>query len=275
VRDFTERETLERKDTNMAAITVDTARRYVATLDLPAAPRVVRGAPSAGLAEAAFESAKGQAAVVGSDVISFVSGVTAERREDIVNSALLAQLAAKKRVPDASRVYEWYDAYFDVLTNVGWAVQARQFAEYRQTSENFEAHEAILQVAATLLGPATTALAIVKTTLDALRSMSADSPWITLFNRESQSTRAARFQVSLAEQAPDGQFLVSLMAFGLEAKATITQVLFFKARKNDVTLRHHSGQVTIATDVLEGIRADLKAKIVQFAQDYIRKLPDL
>ena len=53
-----------------------------------------------------------------------------------------------------------------------------------------------MKVAASLLGPAATTLAVVQATLDALKSMSADSPWITLFNRESQSAKTARFQVT-------------------------------------------------------------------------------
>lgn len=263
----------------MPRVTRETARTFVAHADLPAAParrstrRGTAFAPPA--VEEAFDAAKAQATVVGSEVVSFVSGVTPERRQDIVNSSLLAQLVAKKRVPDGSRIDEWYGAYFDVLTNIGWAVQDRQFAEYQEKSKNFEAHQAILQVATTLLGPAPAALAIVKTTLDALRSMKADSPWITVFDRETRSARTARFQVSLAQQEAGGQFLVSLMAFGLEAKAELTQVLFFKARASEATLRHHSGRVTIDTDVLDGVRADLEAKLVGFAQDYVKKLPDL
>ncbi len=265
----------------MATVTVDTARGYVARLELPEPPRrhrTVRGgvtAAAAPMVADAFDTAKTQAVVVGSDVISFVTGVTPERRQDIVNSSLLAQLVAKKRVPDGDRVYPWYEAYFETLTNIGWALQAKQFAEYSESSENLDAHRAILQVATVLLGPAPAALATVKTTLDALRSMSADAPWIALLDRETHTARAARFQVSLAEQKPDGQFLVSLMAFGLEAKAMVTQVLFFRAKKSEATLRHCSGLVTINTDVLDGVRADLSAKLISFARDYVKKLPDL
>ena len=105
--------------------------------------------------------------------------------------------------------------------------------------------------------------------------MSSDSPWITLFNREVQHANTAHFQVSLAHENEDGQFLVSLMAFGLEAKATVTQVLFFKFRSTDVTLQRNSGSVTIATDVLSGVRSDVVSKISRFAADYIKQLPDL
>jgi hypothetical protein len=66
-----------------------------------------------------------------------------------------------------------------------------------EKSDTFEAHEAILQVAATLLAGTPAALAVVKKTLEALQKMSADSPRITLLHRESQSANTARFQGSL------------------------------------------------------------------------------
>ena len=230
----------------MSLSSIERALTYVKKAEVPPARHRTRDdATPASVLDLSFDSAKNQATVVGSQIISFISGVTVERREAIVNSSLLAQLVATKKVGDPTHIYDWYDAYFDVLTNIGWVVQDRNFAEYHEESKNFEAHKAILAVATALLGAAPTALALVKTTLDALESMDENNPWITIFDRESQRAQTARFQISLAERDPAGQFLVTLMAFGLEAKSTITQVLFFRAKSNDVTLRHYSGSVTI------------------------------
>ena len=257
----------------MARLTADQAQRYIYSLELPPKPSgpVERG----GAVQFDFNKVKDQAMIVGSDIVSFVKGVTPELREDIVNSSLLAQLVAKKQISDPTRTYDWYNVYFDVLTNIGWVVQDRGFARYSEASENFQAHEAIIQVATSLLGPNAAALAVVKATLDALRSMSANSPWITLFNRESQSANTARFQVTLAEEGDDGQLLVSLMAFGLEAKAKLTQVLFFKFQSNEASLKHYSGKVTVSPFVLSNVRELIRNKIASYASDYLKALPDL
>lgn len=257
----------------MPSKTLEQARRYVESLQLPEQRRH-RDRP-VGLTEFNFDQVKDQAAVVGSDIVSFVKGVTPERREDIVNCSLLAQLVAKKQVSDPEKVYDWYDAYFDVLMNIGWSVQDRGFAKYTETRENFQAHEAIMKVAASLLGPTATTLTVIQATLDALKSMDEGSPWITIFNRESQSSKTARFQVTLAEPGEEDQFLVSLMAFGLEAKAGLTQVLFFKFKSSAATLKHYSGKVTINSDVLTHVRKSIKTKIAAHAMDYIKALPDL
>jgi hypothetical protein len=255
----------------MRSISAEQALRYVSGLELPAR----KGYESLETVNYGFDTTKNQAMVVGADIVSFVQGVTPERREDIVNSSLLAQLAAKKRVSDPKQIYDWYNTYFDVLTNIGWVIQDQGFATYSEQSEGFEAHEAILKVATVLLGPTATALAIVTATVNSLKSMSSDSPWITLFNRESQSANTARFQVTLAEQTNDDQLLVSLMAFGLEATATLTQVLFFKLRANEATLKHYSGKVTINAHVLSNVRDAIKKRIAGFAKGYVEALPPL
>lgn len=255
----------------MKNVSAEQAFNYVTALELP----FRRGYETVQAVEYGFDTAKNQAMVVGSGIVSFVEGVTPERREDIVNSSLLAQLATKKKVSDPTMVYDWYNSYFDILTNIGWVIQDQSFATYSEESAGFEAHQAILDVAAVLLGPAATTMAIVKATLDALKSMSSNSPWITVFNRESQAANTAHFQITLAEKSPDDQFIVSLMAFGLEAKATLTQVLFFKARSNEATLKHYSGKVTINGHVLSNVREAIKNRIAGFAKDYVEALPPL
>ena len=256
----------------MRSVSSSEALEFVSSIELPPP---AEGPDLETAAAFDFDKAKNQAMVVGSDIVSFVQGVTEARRGDIVNSALLAQLVAKKRVPDGSKIFEWYDAYFDTLSSIGWVIQDRQFVQHTESSQNFEAHEAVLTVAASLLGPGTAALQIVKSTLDAMQAMKQNSPFITLFNRESQHAETARFQVTLADQSQEGQFLVALMAFGLTAKSTLTQVLFFKFHGSDVELKHSSGRVTINTTVLESVRDAVAAKLAAHASSYMRGLPDL
>jgi len=251
------------------------ARAFVSGVELPRAKARRRDGPAEALTlqEMGFDAAKDQAALVGSEIVSFVSGVTAERREAITNAALLAQLAATKAVPDETNIDAWYRKYFETLKKVGWVLQDYEFKEYEEASQGFEAHQAILEVAALFMGAAApAAMLVLTTTLKALQSMGKDNPWITLFDRQSRVSTVARFQVSIAEQEPGGQFIVRTMAFVLSAKSTITQVLFFKATENQAKLRYHSGKVTVDAAVLEGVSAAIKAKLVAHARDFIHTL---
>ncbi|SEN38989.1 hypothetical protein SAMN05216404_10496 [Nitrosospira multiformis] len=222
-----------------------------------------------------FDAQKNQAMVVASDIVSFVKGVSAERRQDIANCSLLAQLAANKKVPDKTRIIDWYKAYFDVLENLGWVLQDKGFSSYKEHADGLEAHEAIIKVATVLLGPAPTALALVVSTLEAMKSMDPNKPWITLFDRESKTLNTAHFQVSLAQPGENDDFFITMMAFTLKAESILTQVLFFKIRKDRVELENCSGKVTVNDTVLESIRDKIKDKIKAYTNEYIAALPDL
>jgi len=183
------------------AIDLATAQNFVSSLEIPS-PRF--GATATAV-HVDFDAAKSQALVVGSEVVSFVQGITAEERSDIVNAALLAQLRAKKVVPEPAGIADlrtWYQQYFDVLSNVGFVTQETNMQKYHAKTEGFQVHEAVLDVAATLLTGSPAALAVLTSTVRALQKMDQGSPWITVFNRESRSANTAHFQVSTVDRDP-------------------------------------------------------------------------
>ena len=85
----------------MNQITEVSARAFVNAIKLPG---LNRGAVTKAQA-INFDDQKTQAMVVGSEVVSFVQGISAERKQDVINAALLAQLAANKKVPERSNVF--------------------------------------------------------------------------------------------------------------------------------------------------------------------------
>jgi predicted naringenin-chalcone synthase len=116
----------------------------------PAPPRLRSGGETA---DEALQAGKAQAAVVGSELVSFATHVAPQWRQDLINCSLFAQLWAKAEVADPKRIFDWYDAYFGALQQLGWMVQDQGFAVYVETSQNFSAHDAILKVAEGLLMP--------------------------------------------------------------------------------------------------------------------------
>ncbi|MDM0085059.1 hypothetical protein QTI17_31170 [Variovorax sp. J31P179] len=254
---------------------VEDALNYVDSADLPEPRSGRRGSPESKTVLDALDTTRQQAAVVGSEVVAFAEGVPGVFRQNLANSTLLAQLVATKKVPDKARIFDWYDAYFDALANIGWTVQERNFAVYVESGQNFEAHKAIIAVLSMAFGPGATAVAMLTGTLEALQSMDADSPWITLFSKESMAADTATFQVSAVEKGPDGEPFVTLAAFGLHATKDLTQVLFFKARASDVTLRHCSSKIAIDAAVAAAVQQPLRDKLAAHAVDFVKTLPDL
>ncbi len=253
---------------------IQEARAFVETVELPvtspwpsynedSGPPLVDGTP--------------QCAVVGSGAIAFDSNVSAAQRTDIANACLLAQLVAKKQTPepsDLAAVSAWYRSYFEALSKIGFVIGQTTFSRYQAGSAEYAAHEAILDVATSALGGASGALKLVAKTLDALKSASENTPWITLFNRETRVTTTARVQVGAVEMSPEGPML-TMLAFALEARNTVTQVLLFKMRRNESTLEYSEGRFLANDAILSAVRPQIAAKIARYASDYIRTLPDL
>lgn len=251
---------------------LSTARDFVRQLELPDRPTEVVAMSAEDAAGQVFEEAKDQAKLVGSEVMSFMSGVEADLRAAIADSALLAQLAAGKKVPNGEDVFGWYDSYFDILRNLGWLVQDSGFSEVSESGSGFEVHEKIMLLAAVLLGPAPAALAIVKATLDGLKAMQPDSELITIFNRETLHAEAARFQVSVVQPATGGDAVVSMIAFGISADKQVTQVLFFKIKKSRATLRSNSAKLSIGREALLDLAPDIGRRVRAFQRSFIAEI---
>ena len=259
----------------MPTATLNSARVYLLDLQLPPvdhahAPLLLDASgPS-------FDAGKDQAVVVGSGVVTFAQGVPPERRQSVTNSLLLAQLVARRNVPDASDLDAWYRQYTSVLANIGWLVETTSTTQAVDSGTEFETHDAVLSIATSLLGGgALTALKLIGTTLDALSGLDTGKPWITIFDRETRTVNASNFQVALAEQSPDGRFVVSIMAFVLKGTAASTQVLFFRAKKQDVQFSHYASSADIDVTILDSLEPDLSNRVAQHSKAYVSQLPDL
>ena len=268
----------------MAIVKADSARAFVRGVKLPSPPidvvravHSVRGplaAPAAAPAAPPLElkDKDAQALVVGSSLVAAAENVPAEVRKDLVNCTLFAQLAASGTVVDASNVTEWYRVYFDTLTTLGWAQNGTNFREFTSKGTKVETHKSIIQVISLALGPTAAAATLIVEALNALQSMEENSPWITLFDRQSTASRSARFQVATAQYADTGLLEIALVAFDLKSKAALTQVLFFKAASSSIKLKYADGKATIYEDALEKNRADVAARLDAYRSAYVKEV---
>jgi hypothetical protein len=222
-----------------------------------------------------FDKAKTQAQVVGAGVFSFAQGVTAEVRQGISDSALLAQLQANKKVSAEKNPLEWFAAYFAVLQQVGWIVQESTWTDYTAEGTAVEVHDKILEVMTAVLGPSAAALAVITATVHALSGMNPNSSWMSLFNRESQKARLARFQIGLVEKEENSDVFVSLLACLIEAHSDVTQVLFFKFKNAGATFRANSGKVSVDRASISRMGPTIREKIKAYQTNYLSSILDL
>lgn len=248
------------------------ARNYVKKIDLFGIPRTVLPmGPDEEVGEV-FEGAKKQARLVGSVLFSFEQGVTTQVREAISDSALLAQLSANKKASVETDPMGWFHHYSEVLQNVGWTLQEGGWVDYTTRGTSAQVHEKILEVAAAALAPTVAALAIITASVNALKGMDPESSWLTLFNRESQRAKIARFQIGFVNTDAQGDIFVSLLACLIEAQSNITQVLFFKFKDAKATFRANSAKVSVNKASITDLGDAIREKTRAYQRDYLSSI---
>ena len=77
---------------------------------------------------------------------SFTTSLTAQEKEDVINSILLAQLTATRMYSRETEYSEWYRIYVQALTKLGWMVDSYRFMEYIPTGSTINLTEATLKL---------------------------------------------------------------------------------------------------------------------------------
>nr|WP_315384758.1 hypothetical protein [uncultured Sphingomonas sp.] len=240
--------------------TIHEARDAIAVAHLPPAEAFAADAPAGGgLPD--FDPGKEQSLVIGADVVSFGTGVEAEFRQAISDSALFAQLMALQEVGQDADPMLFFDAYFRWMMRLGWLIQQRDTSELDVKGDGLDVHQAITGVITAFLAPIAGAAQAVLAVLDGLYQMNGKAPFITLFNKRSTRQKIGRFQFTYVRQGPDRGLLAEMAAFGLAADEAITQILFFKIHKNRTSVRRSLGRLSIPAESLDGIRVQLAAKV--------------
>ncbi|XVU28582.1 hypothetical protein ACQPZJ_16490 [Actinoplanes sp. CA-054009] len=250
-------------------------REYVRSIDLSDTPRGIVAQGAGEEAQEVFDAAKDQAQVVGSGLLSFAHGVTPEVRAAISDSALLAQLVANKRASADKDPTAWYAEYSQVLQNIGWVVQDHGWADYTAEGKAAEVHEKIIEVLSVALGPSVTALRLIQSAIDVLKNMKPDTSWLTIFSRETQHARIARFQVGLVEPGEADEIFVTMLACLIEGEKSITQVLFFKYRAERARFLGNSAKASINLGAIEELGPEIRKKVRAYMTDYVSGITDL
>lgn len=242
-------------------------QEYVTSLELPVA-RITRGARGT----APVFKDQQEVVAVGAQLAEFSHSVPADLRPLISNSMLLAQLAADKATAEADDVMQWHAKYRDVLKKVGWQLADAEDKKRVVADKDLSVHQAIIPVLTTLLGPVAAATSMVVTVLEGLQEMDKESPWITLFDRQSQHARGAKFQISYVDADENGNASIKLLSCTIEAKKKITQVLFFKFSSQRAEMHDRQTLLSTNRDVLEAGKASITAKVASFINDFVENI---
>ncbi len=156
--------------------------------ELPARPVALENSATEGQAAAA---------VVAGSLVAFASGVSAQHQRDVLQSLLLAQLAANAKAERHKDPAAWFRAYTGVLEQTAWVVEASTTAtRYPPQTSRFSA-ASVVDYGFRSLTPEE--LAYVRAAVNAFRSDSGGASQV-VFECPSHSGGIGNFQVAFVAE---------------------------------------------------------------------------
>lgn len=202
-------------------------------------------------------------------LVSFVAGIDGQDRSDVLNSTLLAQLAANKKFDRERDTENWYKFYRNVLENIGWVIQDFAFTKFNTSAGDFTVDKVILEILSAIATG--NELTVVAATIEALRSLSNDDGRIVLFESSSHSSRTGNFQIIPVTNS-NGQILMRIAGFFFSTTQDVDKVLFFRYSTASAELYQGTQSVNLNKDIYNQVRQDIISKLGDRAEKFVRDL---
>lgn len=187
-------------------------------------------------------SPKSQGLVDAGSLVSFTSRVKFQQKEDVLNSTLLAQLAADKQYNRNSQTEDWYTFYTHVMSKVGWVLQGLKFDKYSSKENGFKISQVVLEIVSALIGDDKELMNVVKKTLDGLAK---SSTGVTLYSSKSASPNGANFQILPCTADKSNQVNVGFLGSYFFASKVDSDYFFFTYATENIELFKSSQLFTL------------------------------
>lgn len=203
--------------------------------------------------------------VTGTTLIDLSNVQSPEVRSGISLSMLFASRVATAKAPPTEDA--WLAEYQSALAQLGFSVGGTSEIHSRFKKLNVAVHEAIIPFLTIAFGGATVG-PVILALLENLKSMSADSPWITAFDR--QVKRYDAQEMHFAAAIPNGnETQIRYVIARLHLKELKTQVLFFKINKSEAEFESATTTMTASNSLLAVNEAALQTRLSELTKKYI------
>lgn len=245
----------------------DNVTTYLKQLELP---EVDTSLPALFRQEAAvFKDDTQGAAVNAGSLVSFVSGLTEKHKSDVLNSTLLAQLAASKQYDRFKNTMSWYNFYIQVLAQVGWNIPAFAFRDYSPSGSSLVLSDAVLDI---LNAVATgSEMDILRATLGSLKDKPGNEGPLTLFDQQSFPENVGTFQIFPVSE-DDGQVVMAMSAMQFNSEKHVTRFLWWSWTRTSVRLQQSAQKAVLNEDLYGKVRQQVIDKLGDRASQFIKDI---
>lgn len=237
---------------------------FIESLVLPDLGRPLLRQPPPNPASSSDESAF----VAGNSIVSFVSGLSLQNREDVLNSTLLMQMAADKRFDKTRQSKLWFKFYTEGLGKLGWTVSNSALQEYKPVQQSFTVDQIVLEILETVAGASGFA-PILQRSFDSLR----DKPEaLQVFKENSSSGSISTFQIMPCSQTEEGDVAMLLNCMQMVKQINSREILFFTFKDSDVKIYRSAQMAVFNTKIYSHAREAVIEKLSNNANNFITRL---
>ncbi|KAH8794414.1 hypothetical protein DL96DRAFT_1827511 [Flagelloscypha sp. PMI_526] len=215
--------------------------------------------------------AKASAYVVGSEVVSFPSNISPQHRQDVINSCLMAQMAANMRYPRDEDAQKHFNHYFQVLGQLGWDTTGMTLSEVHDAASHGTVNVLVLKTLAQILQPA--AFSLEQTTINALNK---PGKAISFLNQHARGRdqKSSTFNVGVCRysEANNGNVIFDVGYYSHKANHTIDNILFSTLSDHRVGFSQGSHKIELDARVYKELRETVAKRVAPYAPKYIQSI---
>ena len=227
--------------------------------------------PGDNLRRSALAATDGASAYVNNgSTVSFISGVPKQSQQDVLDSVLLAQLAASYEFDREKATEQWYRKYVEVLENLGWIIESFAFERGKSSGTTVRLDKTALKIIAAVASD--NELDVLTTALEALEGSDPNSKQSTIFDTNGSVGEAGNFQLGSASLDHTGNVQMALGAFYFKATEHKTRFLFFTWKTTDINVYVGAQKVLLNEKIYAEIREAVIKKLGGQQEKYIDSL---
>ncbi|KAI0332903.1 hypothetical protein GY45DRAFT_1368888 [Cubamyces sp. BRFM 1775] len=212
------------------------------------------------------------AAVNGSAAVLYMTGVTAQMKEDVMYSTLWAQIQSDRMFPGRpmDKRKEWHDNYQAVLLGLGWTVKSFSETELGNASAYGSVDRLVIELEVEDLDDQE--FVLFQDMISSLRKPANSDP-LRVFDQMAVHSLDAGFQVGVVSNS-ESNALFKCGAHQYNSKSdTVSSALFYTFTPTAIVPYFAVNQIMeLDTDKYAGLRDIVRAHISDVVQDLIREI---
>lgn len=202
--------------------------------------------------------------VIGDSVLSMEPKMSPEAVDSVQYSTFYAQMIANQAYDKETHVVEWYKKYTEVMTFMGWNMTSFNFKEQTSNNASVDVDQIALKMLAAAAGPGAAGAVLMASIKAGLEGLQESKKAVSLFNKESASSKNGSFQLMPAGERSNGSPLVLLNSMYCSTKVNKGKILFVSWNKSEMRLWGNAQRMEQLPSIYKRIRSKVEDELADY-----------